>query len=383
MNSSSANQHESRLRSASSLGMALLGFALPLSLVAVEIIAGVLLAIFIVRQLKAGKLSFNRLDLPVAVFVLIRLLSGIFSPHPELIGKGLTYLSFTAAYALTAWSVDLGGARNWRNFVRGLVLGGVVDSVTSLYQVADGVSRGIGLSGGWTILGNMTGAALVLGSYYAIRGGLFPKRYMDVMALGLIAAGLAASVCRAEWIAAFFVLLPAAVLYSRRFSALLGVGVLTVFLAVTPLRQRLMTITDPFSNLSGRDFIWRAAEPALAERPVFGSGLNSFHAVFPRWIRPWLVDTGPGDWHNLYLQVTVESGLIGLAALLWMLGSLLWRAYGKVKAANSPAEQALAWGLFAGLGFFCIAGGLSVFLVRIPVIILVFLIMGMISRGER
>jgi O-antigen ligase len=363
-------------------GLALLGFSLPLSLAASEAIASLLLAIFLVRLIQEQKIPFSLRDLPIFAFILIRLSRALLSPHPELIGKGLTYLAFFVAYVFTAWSPEGRKIVNWRNFVRGLVLGGVIDSVAGLYQVADGAFRGIGLSGGWTVFGNMTGAALILGVYFALHGGLFPRRYQDVLAITLNAAGLAASVCRAEWVAAVLVLLPAAFMINRRVSLILGGSILALFLMITPLRQRLLTIADPVKNLSGRDFIWKAAVKPLHDHPLIGNGLNSFHAVFPRGMRPWLIDTGPGDWHNLYLQVTLENGLIGLAILLWMMGSALYLAIKRIRIATSDLEKGTAWGLFCVLGFFLIAGGLSVFLVRIGVVILVCMILGMINRRD-
>lgn len=365
-----------------SLFLGLLGLTLPLSLVAAEAVLAGLLAIFLLRLIKGEKLALRFWDLPVVAFFLIRLNSGIFSPHPELAGKGLTHLAFLTTYAITAWNPEGAEPKAWRNFIRGLVLGGAVASVASLYQVADGEHRGIGLSGGWTVFGSLTGAALVLGIYYSIHDSLYGRKYLDISLLTLNAAGLAASICRAEWAAVFIVLLPAAVIFSPRVSALSGAAILALFLAITPLRERLVTLTDPAHNLSGRDIIWSPALDLISEAPILGHGLNSFHAIFPENQRKYMTDPYAGDWHNVYLQVTMESGLLGLAALLWMLGTGLYLAFRRIKSASTLLEAGIAWGLFAGLALFCIAGGLGTFLVRIPVVILVFLMLGKISRSH-
>jgi len=363
-----------------SIGLALLGLALPLSLVAAEIITAGLLAIFLLRLVKGQKFQLSRRDLPVIAFLLIRLNAGIFSPHTELAGKGLTYLFFCSAYAITAWNPEGRDLKTWRNFIRGLVIGGAVSSIASFYQVVEGAQRGIGLSGGWTVFGSLTGAALVLGVYQSINGGLFAKKYQDIALLTLNAAGLAVSICRAEWMVAFLVLLPAGVLFYPRTSAALTGGILALFLAITPLRERLLTIADPASNLSGREVIWAPSIKLIARKPILGHGLNSFHAIFPERLRPHMTDPGAGDWHNVYLQTAIESGLLGLAAFLWLLGMGLSLAYRRIRLAKTPPEQGIAWGLFSALAFFFIAGGLGAFLVRIPVVVLVFLMLGMISR---
>ncbi len=358
------------------IGLAALGVSLPLSLVAAEFITGGLLIITILRLIKGQKLQVSRWDLPVIAFLAIRLVTGILGQHDELIGKGLTYLLFALTYFITAWNPEGSDLKVWRNFVRGLVFGGAVASVFGLYQFVSGAVRVEGFHGGWTVFGSLTGAALILGLYMAAKGGLFFRKSLDVLLLTLCAAGLAVSVCRAEWAAAFIVLLPAGILFYPKYSVFLLTGILILILAVTPLRSRFLTLLDPVSNLSGREIIWQPSIDLIAERPILGHGLNSFHAIFPDELRSSLTDPGAGDWHNVYLQVAVESGLLGLAAFLWMLGTFLYLAFQRIRRAKTDHELGIAWGLFALVAFFCIAGGFGVFLVRIPVIVLVFLVLG-------
>lgn len=363
-----------------SIGLALLGAALPLSLIATEAITFALWAILLLHLVKGNSLRLTVWDLPFFFFFLLRLISGIFGSHPETAQKGLTNLLFSLAYVITAWHLQGADKSVWRNFIRGLVIGTAISSLVAFSQLAGGAERGTGMTGGWTVFGSLTGTALVMGIYQAIRGGLFPRKYQDVASLTLVAAGLAVSICRAEWVAAFLVLLPAAILFHPRFSAVLMAGTIITFLAVTPLRERLLTLTDPLANLSGREVIWQPSIELIREKPILGHGLNSFHAIFPAELRPMLTDAGAGDWHNVYLQVAAESGLLGLAAFLWMLATGLFLGYKGIQEAKTPPEQGIAWGLFAALAFFCIAGGTGVFLVRIPVVVLVFLILGALSN---
>ncbi len=363
-----------------SRGLGLLGLLLPLSLVAVEFLFTALLLWSLLQALRSRQIRLTRWHLPVLAFVLIRLTSGLFAAETKLAVKGLTYLLFCAAFAITAWNTGDFKSRGWSRFVRGLVVGCALSSLWGIVQVLAGAQRATGFYGGWTVFGSLTGAALVLGSYQAISGGLFSKKYLNALFLLLIAAGLAASSCRAEWVAAVLVLLPAGVIFYPRLSVLLGLCVVVLFLAIQPLRERLLTLGNPVANLSGREVLWQPTVKLMQQEPLFGYGLNSFHAIFPPDLRPQMSDPGAGDWHNVYLQVALESGLIGLAAFLWLLATGLYLAVRGVRRARSPAEQAAAWGLFAGLAFFCIAGGLGVFLVRIPVVILVFLLLGTITQ---
>ncbi len=366
-----------------SVGLVLLGLALPLSLVAVEVICGLLLGIILLRFILGQKIPISYWDLPFLLFIFLRLASAIFSPHPDKIGKGLTYLAFCLAYALTALNAQPDLKQVLPRMIRGLVIGGAMASIVGLIQVTGGAERATGIYGGWTVFGSMMGAALVIGLYQAAAGSLFKRRIWDCAFLGLLIAGLAASICRAEWVAAILALLPAAILYYPRYSAVLGAGILVLFLAIAPLRSRLATLTNPAANLSGREILWQPVSDLLAQRPILGHGLNSFQAIFPEALRPWMTDPGAGDWHNVYFQVAIESGFLGLAAFFALLGTGLYAAVLGIRRANDPSNRATAWGTFCALAFFCIAGALGTFLVRISVIVLVFLLLGYAMHAAR
>jgi len=380
---SSSDPEKSFAAGVFSAGLALLGLALPLSLVAVEAICGLLLGILLLRLIRRPRIRISYWDLPFLLFTLIRLASALFSPHPDRIGKGLTYLAFCLAYALAAWNAQENMRHIWPRLLRGLVIGSAIASVVGLIQVAGGAERATGIYGGWTVFGSLMGAALVLGVYQAAAGSLFERRFWDCALLGIVAAGLAASICRAEWVAAILALLPSAILYYPRYSAVLGAGVLLLFLAITPLRSRLATLANPAANLSGREVLWQPVPDLLAQRPILGHGLNSFHAIFPKELRPQMTDPGAGDWHNVYFQVAIESGLLGLAAFLTLLGTGLYAALQGIRRAKTSADRAAAWGTFCALAFFCIAGALGTFLVRISVVVLVFLLLGYAVRSAR
>lgn len=361
------------------VGLTVLGVLLPISLVAVEVVVCGLLLLTVLRLLR-GKLCPSRWDLPILCFIIIRLITGIFSQHNELTLKGLIYLSFALSYCITAWNPEGSDVKVWRNFIRALVIGATAASVCGIIQFASGAVRVEGFYGGWTVFGSMTGAALISGIYLTARGDLFFRRSFDLLLLTLCAAGLAVSLCRAEWVAVFIVLLPAGILFYPKYSAILLSITLALFLLVTPMREKLFTLFDPLSNLSGRDIIWKPAINLIAEKPILGHGLNSFQSVFPQELRSSMTDPGAGDWHNVYLQVAVESGLLGLAAFLWMLASFLYLFLRQIRLASTDQELGIAWGLFALIAFFCIAGGFGVFLVRIPVVMLFFLSLGRISH---
>jgi O-antigen ligase len=86
------------------------------------------------------------------------------------------------------------------------------------------------------------------------------------------------------------------------------------------------------SRFEGRVYLWRVGWPMFAEHPLLGSGWGTFQFYFldlqarflqahPEFVRYW---THTRQLHNDPLQILLEAGALGLAALGWV----LW-AYGR------------------------------------------------------
>ncbi len=141
---------------------------------------------------------------------------------------------------------------------------------------------------------------------------------------------------RSAWGACGLMCLVYAVKIDRRFLlALLLVPVL--FVGNPSLRERLADVTaatevDNFSQLNDdnrlnsyvwRQALWESAIPVVLERPLLGHGLESFKPATPSFFS--LIGPQGIDGHNFYLQASFEMGLLGLLALIWLLGCVAYR----------------------------------------------------------
>jgi len=103
-------------------------------------------------------------------------------------------------------------------------------------------------------------------------------------------------------------------------------------------------------TLGDRTEIWREGLRLLSRSPILGIGVNGFAA----YGKP-VVGTGTGEYalvgnhsHNLFLQITLDTGILGLAAFLALLATAAltaWRVYRRPNPA--PIARALAIGLLA------------------------------------
>jgi putative inorganic carbon (hco3(-)) transporter len=100
---------------------------------------------------------------------------------------------------------------------------------------------------------------------------------------------------------------------------LIGILVLAVILIPT-FRERVLSIFADRKDSSNnfRRNVWDAVFEMIRDRPIFGigPGHNSFNQVYPLYQRPRYTALSA---YSILLEVTVETGFVGLACFLWLI----------------------------------------------------------------
>lgn len=130
--------------------------------------------------------------------------------------------------------------------------------------------------------------------------------------------------------------------------ALLNVGSVTQSQPVSVVGERLATIGTLKTRSDDRIEIWRATPAMIAERPFLGAGHGNFPDISPKFALSDVGGLAFDHAHNLFLNVAVELGLIGLAVLLVLL-VLLFRASRRALADRSAPLYPLALAATASL----------------------------------
>jgi putative inorganic carbon (HCO3(-)) transporter len=126
----------------------------------------------------------------------------------------------------------------------------------------------------------------------------------------------------------------------------LAVGALAI-LQIPFVGTRVVDVFNPNTDttVGSRVQIWSDTLHMLRDHPIFGSGLRAYSTVMQNYVttRNHIPELYP---HNIFLAMWSELGLLGLAAFVVVLGTLLWRGWSSFSEAEGFA-RALFWGTSA------------------------------------
>jgi len=128
--------------------------------------------------------------------------------------------------------------------------------------------------------------------------------------------------------AGYLAVLGAALLWfftSRRIARSWKIGLLAIGIITAPLYVNSLLNSQAFQEffqvqqgLTGREILWPSALQAIAERPVLGWGIGSVDDVIIAKVGRWTSS------HNTYLDFGIMTGMLGLAAFLWVIIASIW-----------------------------------------------------------
>ncbi|MGH9536165.1 MAG: O-antigen ligase family protein [Terriglobales bacterium] len=239
---------------------------------------------------------------------------------------------------------------------------------------------------GWRLAGSMGDPnffALALAATLPLAAILFLdarqawERAFAAAAAGAALLATAFSYSRASVFGIGFIFLALVIGHRRRawvVAAAVG-GMAGLLLLMPPtfrarmLSLRQLSLTAPQQSIASYSFRGRRSEllAGLAmwrAHPWLGVGAGAYSSAYERYAA-WVELDPRGeqrDPHNLFLQVAAETGIVGLAAFLWLLlcaWRMLRRARDRLRRAGAGQLANLTWGLELGLETYLL---LSVFL---------------------
>ncbi len=199
--------------------------------------------------------------------------------------------------------------------------------------------------------------------------------------------GLVLSFSRGAWLGFLVGLMVSIYLTNRKIlvwglALLFMAGVLLFTIPSAKTRETLrITKNSLHDTMSWRLGLWQDSLKMIADKPVFGHGINTYMKLFQEYRRKYqgYADYSPTYAHNGYVQLATETGLLGLAAFLWIFCRLFKNVIAKAKELRqNTSSHKLLVSLSAALMVWLVHSGVDTNLYSLQLSILFWFLVGLL-----
>ncbi len=330
-----------------------------------ELLLFMLLLAWPIQMALRGRLTYRLtpVDVPILLFLaVVVFLFLVRSPQPGVALEGARVYVEYMLWFFVASNLLL-NKRQARLLVNLLVALGTLIALHGVYQYIIGVeipSTWLDAAEGGvrTRVFSILSSPNVLGSFLVL---LIPvtvsqllsavtrlQRYYYTACLVPMALSLIFTYSRGAWLAMAGAFVVYGLIYNWRILLGLGAFIYAAPKLIPGISSRISYMLSPAYLLSsakaGRVARWGKAIEKLQNNPLFGEGFGRYGgAVADRYI------PSSNYVDNFYLKTAAESGIIGLAAFVWLLVSGMRCVLNSYRRLTDRYLKGLAGGLFAGL----------------------------------
>jgi len=312
------------LERAAALSFLLLAAALPWSIAPMSIAIGLCAALTVALWWRPGGERWVRtpVDLPALAWLAALALAAFAGEDPGGSVRRITKGLLLAIVPLAAYHAR--DPKLARRAIAVLLVSAAAATIYALVKFAaqGGVfpARVRGLVGHPLTYGGQAMLLTVVAAALLIRGVGPRWRIAGTALLTLLVPALLGSYTRSAWIGAFagFTVLLACT-RARWIPALAGAAVVLVLLLPSGYRARAASLFDAKNHWNReRVILWDAGWRIFRDHPVTGVGLQDLKPYVARYRSPDAHEPPHGHMHNMWLQVAVTMGVVGLAAFVWL-----------------------------------------------------------------
>lgn len=289
------------------------------------LVAGLFALVVLSERLRVSS-SFVAVTLLYALFLLYAAITMLWSSSSQYAAFKFIRLAVMCTLLVVVPTVLFPDERRMYNFFKFSIYASVLVAVVIIYgYFSPDYARPFQLFGSASHIrpGRIIGYGIVVTAFYTVSARRRPRRYVYLLMLGVLLAGITVSESRGPLVAA--VLSVGLVLFLTYYvtrdrkdrayqlvlasiAAVVALFVLHVSFAVTvPNLDRIIPILQGDLDPSSRHRLefYRQAVAMWVQDPVFGKGLGSFAVEY------FGADT-QGYPHNIVLEILFELGLVGL-----------------------------------------------------------------------
>jgi O-antigen ligase len=299
-----------------------------LSLFLLQLFAGILFFLWVFEKNAEKKKAIDVLSLAVLVFGIVRIAAILFSKYPtasneSLYKEALFYLSF---FSFNYYLKTFNSEKKYlliMIFIGACIFASITGIISFNFSL---IERSQSFSSGPTVFSSYVLAVLPVLIFIPFEKK--NKKYLFIWILGIaiILTGIYTSLGRTN-IAISVLIVLIGVLYRKiNFVNLIIIAAIVSLFSIISFENNSILVSQRIENPlfpSERDVILKGAKMLLFDKPIIGFGPRTFIDIFPLFNE--LVDKGVTGWHNDFLQIYFESGIIGLLSFLLLLSVIYYK----------------------------------------------------------
>ena len=330
-----------------SIVMLFFAFSMILSVAIFQICCGALVLVWLIRWTLDPQYRYHisPLDIPILLLVCGRVISVGLSTHPDTsIAFLWKELPFYAVYFALSQNLGVRNTRYMKALIWALIGGGFIGALYGihLHVVTGFEERAKSITSGYMTLSMFLCALVTL--LLPLVEHLARRRWILWGCLAILFVALLATLGRTHIaLGVLAILAYSALRYRMLFVAF--PAIFAISLMISPgFRERASTVLSlNASNDGDRGVLTRDALEKVTTHPLFGYGPYTFPFIFSHYHE--VNDNKISGWHDDFLQIYLESGMLALGSFVWIVVLSLRMAVKQVSFRSRSWESDLGFAL--------------------------------------
>lgn len=367
----------------------------PISITGAQTAVSFALLFWLIRMFFAKEFHLvrNSLNIPIAAFLIAAAVGVIMAVDFRHSLKGYTTLGWMSIFFLFVNNIN--GVTQFKKLVRILILIATIAGAYGIFQhltridffgnvkyLEKSFARSPGFFNSPQTFGNYILLVLPvvfgLSSYSNSRK---EKRWLQLAGVVILLA-IIFSYGRAVWLGLIGGLIFMAILRSKKFilsisTAVIVGSLLLIFMPSSRFSRRVVETFKSRRPIGDRIYFWKGSLRIIRDYPITGVGWEGFRLVYPKY-KPAKGRQLVSHAHNNFVDVAVDSGLLGLGMFLWLLATIYKVGFHIFKELGEGYFKGIAWGFLGSFTAFLIAGLSQYNFGDSEVVMLFYFLLGMV-----
>jgi len=325
-----------------------------ISIVLVQLFVSILFLLYLFEKNEIKRNAFDGYTAVVFMFGFVRIVAIAFSNYPSSSIPALYKEAFFYMGILTFGFYMKTFIKKLEAIIGVFIISSAIVALVGIILFdLNLVNRAQSISSGYTVFSIFLLQSFIL-AVFTFRQLKFKNSYLlGGLSLTLILTALITSMGRTNIAIVFIVIVSALLMKKINLKFTLSILFIAGTLSFISFKINNNEVSRHIENptaLSDRDVIWEGAAKLAFIHPIIGYGPRTFNDIFPFPER--FADKGIGAWHNQYLDIYFESGIIGLFSFIFLIFYLL---KGCVNFLKTKPNNELNKGIIQGLLYIILA----------------------------